>query len=175
VFLPIAFILGYLMSRVWMIHVAMRRKSLREKFVFLAKLCSFDEIILFSESEYAKVHRVDCLGEKIPLYIFDRPESKISGIFIVTEMYRFLMVIAAFTVSLAHGSNDVANAITPLLVTQNSWYKYKNGTTKSSVSSSGFWLGSFGIAVGLITLGKPCMKTVGKKIIKMSYTVGFCA
>jgi len=37
----------------------------------------------------------------------------------VTEVYRFLMVVAALLVCLAHGSNDVANAITPLLVVQN--------------------------------------------------------
>lgn len=45
-----------------------------------------------------------------------RPESKVSGVFVITEAYRFLMVVAALLVSLAHGSNDVANAITPLLI-----------------------------------------------------------
>jgi len=54
------------------------------------------------------------------------PESKVKGIYLMTEMYRFLMVIAAFTVSFSHGSNDVANAITPLLVAQDAWYSYKN-------------------------------------------------
>jgi phosphate/sulfate permease len=34
----------------------------------------------------------------------------------VTEADRFLMAVAAMLVYLAHGSNDVANAITPLLV-----------------------------------------------------------
>lgn len=44
------------------------------------------------------------------------PVSKVQGVFIMTEMYRFLMVLAAMMVCMAHGSNDVANAITPLLV-----------------------------------------------------------
>jgi phosphate/sulfate permease len=103
-----------------------------------------------------------------------RIESKVKGIFIVSEMYRFLMIVAAFTVSLAHGSNDVANAITPLLVVQQAWYQYKNGETVFA-QKRGYWLGASGIAIGLLTLGKPCMETIGKKIIKLSFIVGFCA
>jgi phosphate/sulfate permease len=35
---------------------------------------------------------------------------------LVSEVYRYLMVFAACMVCLAHGSNDVANAISPLVV-----------------------------------------------------------
>ena len=35
---------------------------------------------------------------------------------LVYETYRWLMVMAAMLVCLAHGSNDVANAIAPLIV-----------------------------------------------------------
>ena len=35
---------------------------------------------------------------------------------LVYECYRWLMVMAAMLVCLAHGSNDVANAIAPLIV-----------------------------------------------------------
>ena len=35
---------------------------------------------------------------------------------ITSEIYRMMMVVAAFLVCLSHGSNDVANAISPLIV-----------------------------------------------------------
>ena len=34
----------------------------------------------------------------------------------MSEVYRYLMVTAAMMVCLAHGSNDVANSISPLIV-----------------------------------------------------------
>jgi phosphate/sulfate permease len=48
-------------------------------------------------------------------------------------------------VCLAHGSNDVANAITPLLVIE--------AAHGNSTSKLGYWVGSIGIALGLLTLG----------------------
>ena len=35
---------------------------------------------------------------------------------LTNEIYRYLMVLSAFLVCLSHGSNDVANAISPLIV-----------------------------------------------------------
>ena len=35
---------------------------------------------------------------------------------LMSEVYRYLMVTAAMMVCLAHGSNDVANSISPLIV-----------------------------------------------------------
>jgi PiT family inorganic phosphate transporter len=77
------------------------------------------------------------------------------------------MVVAAMLVCLAHGSNDVANAITPLLVVQAA-----HGNTTSKL---GYWIGSLGIALGLLTLGYKVMETVGKKVIKLNFVKGFCA
>ena len=77
------------------------------------------------------------------------------------------MVIAALLVCLAHGSNDVANAITPLLVVQAA-----NGNT---TGKAGYWVGSLGIAAGLLTLGYMVMETVGKKVLKLNFVKGFCA
>ena len=34
---------------------------------------------------------------------------------VISELYRFLMLVAAMMVCLGHGSNDVANSISPLL------------------------------------------------------------
>lgn len=35
---------------------------------------------------------------------------------LVSELYRCLMLVAAMLVCLGHGSNDVANSISPILV-----------------------------------------------------------
>lgn len=71
---------------------------------------------------------------------------------------------AACLVCLAHGSNDVANSIAPLLVELNINQKNK---------SFAYWLGGLGIAAGLITLGYKVMETVGKKVIKLDFYKGF--
>lgn len=77
------------------------------------------------------------------------------------------MVVAAMLGCLAHGSNDVANAITPLLVIESA-----HGHTGSK---DGYWIGSIGITLGLMTLGYKVMETVGKKVIKLNFVKGFCA
>ena len=47
--------------------------------------------------------------QKVTLYFVKQAK-------LTTEVYRILMVISAFLVCLSHGSNDVGNAISPLLV-----------------------------------------------------------
>ena len=94
--------------------------------------------------------------------------STVPGMYLATEEYRILMVAAAMLVCLAHGSNDVANAISPLLVVEAA----NGGNPDSKV---GYWVGSIGIALGLLTLGYKVMGTVGKKVIKLNFVVGFCA
>jgi len=78
--------------------------------------------------------------------------------------YQILLVQAACLVCLAHGSNDVANSIAPLLVELN---------VTNKEASLAYWLGGIGIAVGLVTLGYKVMETVGKKVIKLDYYKGF--
>ena len=65
---------------------------------------------------------------------------------------------------LAHGSNDVANSIAPLLIELGIYNKNKTWA---------YWLGGVGISVGLITLGYKVMETVGKKVIKLDFYKGF--
>jgi len=61
---------------------------------------------------------------------------------------------------LAHGSNDVANSIAPLLVELN--------ISKSAVMWA-YWLGGIGIMLGLLTLGYKVMETIGKNVIKLDF------
>ena len=85
---------------------------------------------------------------------------------LINESFRYLMVGSSFLVSLAHGSNDVANAISALLVVAQ--LSGKNLTLP-------FYIGGGGIALGLACLGSRVMKTVGEKVVKLDYPKGFCA
>jgi phosphate/sulfate permease len=83
---------------------------------------------------------------------------------LIGEVYRYLMVASACLVCLAHGSNDVANAISPLIVVLR--------VEKLSISWA-YQLGGLGIALGLLFLGFRVMETVGKNVIKLDFYKGF--
>ena len=77
-----------------------------------------------------------------------------------------LTVLSAFLVCMSHGSNDVANAISPLLVLMDQ---------AGQPRYYSFLIGSAGIALGLLLLGKRVMETVGNDIIVLDFQKGFCA
>ena len=66
--------------------------------------------------------------------------------------------------SLSHGSNDVGNAISPLIVLFN---------LEDYNDSWAYTIGSSGIALGLMVLGKRVMQTVGGEIIVLDFMKGF--
>ena len=76
------------------------------------------------------------------------------------------MLLAAMMVCLGHGSNDVANSISPLIIALQSI----GGTTRFA-----YLLGSLGISLGLLILGYRVMETVGKKVVKLDFAKGFTA
>ena len=76
------------------------------------------------------------------------------------------MVVSDFLVCLSHGSNDVGNAISPLIVLMN--------LEKQPVWIS-YLLGSLGIALGLIIYGEKVMKCIGEDVIHLDYMKGFCS
>ena len=76
------------------------------------------------------------------------------------------MLLAAMIVCLGHGSNDVANAISPLLTVL---------AVDGDNVQAAYLLGSLGIALGLLSLGHKVMETLGKKVIKLDYAKGFTA
>ena len=84
------------------------------------------------------------------------------------EVYRYLMIVAAMMVCLGHGSNDVSNSISPLLMVL--------GATSGEESIKyAYVLGSLGIALGLLVLGYRVMETVGKNVVKLDFAKGFTA
>lgn len=77
-----------------------------------------------------------------------------------------MMIGASMSVCLAHGANDVANSISPLL------------QVLSITGNNPNWAyltGSVGIACGLLLLGWKVMETVGKKVVVLDFPKGFSA
>ena len=85
---------------------------------------------------------------------------------LVGQLYRCLMLLAAMMVCIGHGSNDVANSISPLIVVF---------TAKGHELKPAYLIGSIGIALGLLALGYKVMETVGKKVVKLDFPKGFSA
>ena len=76
------------------------------------------------------------------------------------------MLMAAMMVCLGHGSNDVANSISPLLIALE---------VEGENMQLAYALGSVGIALGLLCLGFRVMKTVGTKVVELDFAKGFSA
>jgi len=75
--------------------------------------------------------------------------------------------------SLAHGSNDVANAISPLAAI---WSIYKTSGIESKTDVP-IWiliLGGVGIVLGLSTYGYKIIRTIGVKLTKITPSRGYC-
>ncbi len=92
----------------------------------------------------------------------------------VERIFVYLQVISAGFVALAHGANDVANAIGPLSVVIQTAQEMKI-PEKAGVP---FWVlavGAVGIVVGLATWGWRVIQTVGQRITELTPSRGFCA
>jgi inorganic phosphate transporter, PiT family len=96
------------------------------------------------------------------------PYVFVEGIFV------YLQILTACYVALAHGANDVANAVGPLAAIA---HIVKVGTVEMKVvMPGGSWRSAgMGIVLGLATYGYRVMLTVGTKIVEMSPSRGFAA
>ncbi|GLI36300.1 inorganic phosphate transporter [Desulforhabdus amnigena] len=90
----------------------------------------------------------------------------------VEEIFRRLQVFTACYVSLAHGANDVANAIGPVA---GIFAIYKMGHIPQSAEVPFFLLAGGGIfiAIGVFTWGYRVIETIGHKITILNNTRGF--
>ncbi|CCW63995.1 unnamed protein product [Phytomonas sp. EM1] len=89
-------------------------------------------------------------------------------------MFRYLQVFTAACTSLAHGANDVSNAIGPLAAI---WGIYSSHSVSSEAEVK-LWmlcLGGVGIVVGLATFGMNIMRLLGDKIAVITPFRGFAA
>lgn len=84
-------------------------------------------------------------------------------------------VCSACFVAFAHGSNDVGNAVAPLVVISAIFATQEIPTPEAAVPLWIMVLGGLGIVAGLAISGKKVMTTVGENIISLQPSSGFCA
>ncbi|GCL43551.1 phosphate transporter [Dolichospermum planctonicum] len=93
----------------------------------------------------------------------------------IQGLFAKFQVISACFVAFAHGSNDVGNAIAPLAVI---YYINQQGKVPNDQLTIPLWillLGAVGIVAGLAVWGEKVITTIGKNIISLEPSSGFCA
>lgn len=90
----------------------------------------------------------------------------------VEKIFKKMQIITSSYVALAHGSNDVANAIGPVAAIY-AVYKGLEVAGKITVPRYILMIGGLGIAVGVALWGSKVMKTVGEGITTLTNTRGF--
>lgn len=88
----------------------------------------------------------------------------------IEKKFVTLQILTACFIAFAHGSNDVANAVGPLLAAMNTL-----GLTNSTVPIWVLAIGGFGMVLGLATWGYRVIETIGTKITELTPTRGFSA
>jgi inorganic phosphate transporter, PiT family len=84
-------------------------------------------------------------------------------------------IVSACCMAFAHGSNDVGNAIAPLASFTVFWQTQTVPSVIETVPSWVLGLGGVGIVLGLVSLGKRVIATVGEKLLSLMPSSGFCA
>ncbi|NOZ92361.1 phosphate permease [bacterium 3DAC] len=90
----------------------------------------------------------------------------------VEEVFRMAQVFTSSYVALAHGANDVANAIAPVAAI---YIALQTGKVTATATIPRYILaiGGLGIALGVWLFGRKVMTTVGEKLTELTNTRGF--
>eukprot|EP00397_Hematodinium_sp_SG-2012_P009011 GEMP01009083.1.p1 GENE.GEMP01009083.1~~GEMP01009083.1.p1 ORF type:complete len:665 (+),score=108.40 GEMP01009083.1:20-2014(+) len=88
------------------------------------------------------------------------------------EVFNILQIVSACYHSIAHGANDVANAIGPLAAM---YYVYKDAEIRQKVKMPDWisWCGGIAISIGLLTYGYKVLMTMGVKLASITPSRGF--
>ncbi len=92
----------------------------------------------------------------------------------VEKVFAWLQIITACFMALAHGSNDVSNAIGPVAAVI-SIVQSHHIVLSSQVPWWLLGLGGLGIVIGLATYGRKVIETIGHSITEITPTRGFAA
>ncbi len=108
-------------------------------------------------------------------FVLRNYEFKREGFHGVERIFVWLQVITAAYVAFAHGANDRSNAIGPMAAVYQIIGSGGELMEKADIPLWLVFLGSAGIAVGVMTWGWRVMETIGKKITEITPTRGFAA
>lgn len=89
------------------------------------------------------------------------------------DLFVPVLVVSALCVAVAHGGNDVGNAVGPLAAIL---AVYETGKVQEKPEIP-FWAivyGTLGFVMGIVLMGRHTIKTVGTKITVLSPSVAFC-
>jgi phosphate/sulfate permease len=89
--------------------------------------------------------------------------------------FNFLVIVTSCCVATAHGANDISNAAGPLSAV---YYSYKTSKLPTAATSTEIWITlstATALVLGLTVLGYRVMKTIGKKITKLTPARAFVA
>ncbi len=92
----------------------------------------------------------------------------------IEYIFKYLQILTACYVALAHGSNDVANAVGPFAAII-SIVQTGSVLGKTEVPIWILAMGGIGIVVGLATYGYKVIETIGRKITELTPSRGFSA
>jgi phosphate/sulfate permease len=169
--LPVTFVIGWLQTRAAMTLEANKLSGYKMSKLQILKstllFWSYSDILEaeISDKSYGSYETALAFSTKASSQELDtKAQEKGLVIAVLKQAYRVMLIEAALTVSLAHGSNDVANSIAPLLV------EMKVNTVNDEWA---FWVGGAGIALGLLTLGYKVIQVVGKEVIVLDFYKGF--
>jgi inorganic phosphate transporter, PiT family len=91
----------------------------------------------------------------------------------VNRLFNIPLLLAAGLLSFAHGSNDVANAIGPVIAIQQALASEAPGSFEALLP----WLlliGALGIPLGLMLYGRRLVETIGSGITELDQVRAFC-
>lgn len=113
---------------------------------------------------------VGIVASLIGFFFIQRYENKYN----VEKFFIPLQIMTASSVAFAHGANDVANAVGPL-VTIVDIYTGVPLSAKTAIPPQVLILGGLGIVLGISTWGYRVIYTIGKRITEITPTRGFAA
>merc|ERR1712032_775728 len=102
----------------------------------------------------------------------DVPETHNDDVKKTESYFVMLLCISAFSVCVAHGGNDVGNALGPMAAILEV-YNTGNVAKTPDIPLWATLYGALGFAVGILTMGRFTIKTVGTKITVLSPSKAF--
>ena len=164
-------------------HTIRRRLAIFVFLIFIAKSFILLSYILpnssynFSKNQIYLIHITLCILSflffwwKIGIWLNIKNKLRLS----IQNTFKYLQIGASCYVAFGNGANDIANSISPIFAI---YIVMQKGAIPENFNDKAIpiWIlaiGGFGIAAGIMLLGKNVMYTLGKKLTKINNINGF--